>query len=190
MHSTAYTERDGLRNREGNGGVQSAGTRTRDGRLWFPTQDGVAIVDPRAVTARRVAAPAVIERVVAGDSSVIPSGAPVSLGVDQRNLTIEYTALSLLEPKNLRFRYRLDPYDADWVDAGKRRDRVLHARSAGTLHVPRAGVVAGRGMDVVRRRAANVAGVSAVGDVDVPVRRGIAAAPCRGRRRRAVESAR
>ena len=121
VHSTAYTERDGLRNREGNGGVQSAGTRTKDGRLWFPTQDGVAIVDPRTVTARRVAAPAVIERVVAGDSSVIPSGAPVSLGVDQRNLTIEYTALSLLEPKNLRFRYRLDPYDADWVDAGKRR---------------------------------------------------------------------
>ena len=121
VHSTAYTERDGLRNREGNGGVQSAGTRTKDGRLWFPTQDGVAIVDPRAVTARRVAAPAVIERIVAGDSSVIPSGAGVSLGVDQRNLTIEYTALSLLEPKNLRFRYRLEPYDAAWVDAGNRR---------------------------------------------------------------------
>jgi len=121
VHSTAYTERDGLRNREGNGGVQSAGTRTKDGRLWFPTQDGVAIVDPRAVTARRVAAPAAIERIVAGDSSVIPSGVRVSLGVDQRNLTIEYTALSLLEPKNLRFRYRLDPYDPDWVDAGNRR---------------------------------------------------------------------
>ena len=101
--------------------MQSAGTRTKDGRLWFPTQDGVAIVDPRAVTARRVSAPAVIERIVAGDSSVIPSGARVSFGVDQRNLTIEYTALSLLEPKNLRFRYRLEPYDAAWVDAGNRR---------------------------------------------------------------------
>ena len=121
VHSTAYTERDGLRNREGNGGVGSAGTRTKDGRLWFPTQDGVAIIDPRSITARRVIAPAVIERIKAGDSVIIPSGSRVNAGVNQRNLTIEYTALSLLEPKNLRFRYRLEPYDADWIDAGNRR---------------------------------------------------------------------
>ena len=121
VHSTAYTERDGMRNREGNGGVGSAGTRTKDGRLWFPTQDGVAIVDPRIVTARRVTPPAVVERIVAGDSTIIPSGSPIEIGVDGRNLTIEYTALSLLEPKNLRFRYRLEPYDDNWVDARNRR---------------------------------------------------------------------
>ena len=121
VHSTAYTERDGLPNREGNGGVGSAGTRTRDGRLWFPTQAGVAIVDPRSVTARRVTPPAIVERIVAGDSVIIPSGGPVKLGVDGRNMAFEYTAMSLLEPKNLRFRYRLDPYDRDWVDAGNRR---------------------------------------------------------------------
>jgi len=121
VHSTAYTERDGLRNREGNGGVGSAGTRTRDGRLWFPTQEGVAIVDPRSVTARRVTPPALVERILAGDSVIIPSGAPITVGVDGRNMAFEYTAMSLLEPKNLRFRYRLDPYDRDWVDAGNRR---------------------------------------------------------------------
>jgi len=121
VHSTAYTERDGMRNREGNGGVGSAGTRTKDGRLWFPTQDGLAIVDPRIVTARRVTPPAVVERIVAGDSTIVPSGEPVEIGVNGRNLTIEYTAISLLEPKNLRFRYRLEPYDAEWVDAGNRR---------------------------------------------------------------------
>jgi signal transduction histidine kinase/ligand-binding sensor domain-containing protein/CheY-like chemotaxis protein/AraC-like DNA-binding protein len=121
VHSTAYTERDGLRNREGNGGVGSAGTRTKDGRLWFPTQDGVAIVDPRVVTARNVVAPVVVERVVAGDSARTPSGNVMEIGVHERDLSIEYTALSLIEPKNLRFRYRLDPYDAGWVDAANRR---------------------------------------------------------------------
>jgi signal transduction histidine kinase/ligand-binding sensor domain-containing protein/DNA-binding response OmpR family regulator len=121
VHSTAYTERDGLRNREGNGGVGSAGTRTRDGRIWFPTQEGVAIVDPKSVTARRVTPPALVERIVAGDSAIIPSGAPINVGVSGRNLSFEYTAMSLLEPKNLRFRYRLDPYDKTWVDAGNRR---------------------------------------------------------------------
>src|SRR5690606_9197793 len=37
------------------------------------------------------------------------------------DVQIEYTAPSFLEPANIRFRYRLDPYDADWVDAGRRR---------------------------------------------------------------------
>ena len=36
-------------------------------------------------------------------------------------MQIEYTALTFLEPSNVRFRYRLDPYDADWVDVGNRR---------------------------------------------------------------------
>ena len=40
---------------------------------------------------------------------------------DQRDLQIEYTALTFLEPANVRFRYRLDPYDASWVDVGNRR---------------------------------------------------------------------
>ena len=26
--------------------MQPAGTRTRDGRLWFPTMDGLVIIDP------------------------------------------------------------------------------------------------------------------------------------------------
>src|SRR5262249_18481127 len=49
VHAVAYTERDGLRNHEGNGGSQPAGAKTRDGRLWFPTQDGVAVVDPAQI---------------------------------------------------------------------------------------------------------------------------------------------
>ena len=121
VRATAYTERDGLRNREANGGIQPAGIRARDGRLWFPTQDGIAIVDPADVTTDRDPPPVVVERVVAGDSAAVPRDTPLELGVDQRDLEIDYTALSFLEPANIRFRYRLDPYDADWVDAGARR---------------------------------------------------------------------
>ena len=41
-----YTERDGLNSREANSGVHTAGARTSGGRLWFPTQRGIAVVDP------------------------------------------------------------------------------------------------------------------------------------------------
>lgn len=121
VHSTHYTERDGMRNREANGGSQPAGIRARDGRLWFPTQDGVVVVDPALVVDPREPPPAVIERVAAADTAWIPDGDPLSLDVNQRSLEIDYTAPTFLEPGNVRFRYRLDPYDADWVDAGRRR---------------------------------------------------------------------
>ncbi len=105
IHSTAYTERDGLRNREGNGGFQPAGARTRDGRLWFPTQDGIVGVDPTRVTQGREPPPVTVEQITRR----------------ARDVDFTYTALTFVEPGNVRFRYRLDPYDRDWVDAGSRR---------------------------------------------------------------------
>jgi signal transduction histidine kinase/CheY-like chemotaxis protein len=121
IHSTAYTERDGMRNREGNGGVQPAGAKGLDGRLWFPTQDGVVVVDPSNVRRDTRAPPLVVEQVVAGGRAQRPAHDSVALSPDQRDLQIEYTALTFLEPTNVRFRYRLDPYDARWVDVGNRR---------------------------------------------------------------------
>src|ERR1039458_7688874 len=47
--STAFGRSDGMLNAECNGGSQTAGAKTRDGKLWFPTQDGVAVIDPEAV---------------------------------------------------------------------------------------------------------------------------------------------
>jgi ligand-binding sensor domain-containing protein len=121
INSTGYTERDGLRNREANGGSQPAGIKARDGRLWFPTQDGVAVVDPARVQQNRLPPGGVVEQVRAGGTPLHPGDGTLALGVEQRDLQIEYTALSFLAPANVRFRYPLDPYDGDWVDAGSRR---------------------------------------------------------------------
>ena len=121
VHSTAYSERDGMRNREGNGGVQPAGAKGPDGRLWFPTQDGVVVVDPAKVRRDQLAPPLVVEQIVAGGRALLPERDSMALRPDQRDLQIAYTALTFLEPTNVRFRYRLDPYDANWVDVGNRR---------------------------------------------------------------------
>src|SRR5262249_15490559 len=59
--ATSYTERDGLRNREGNGGSAPAGSRTSDGLLWFPTQSGVAVFDPANLSRNTVPPPVAIE---------------------------------------------------------------------------------------------------------------------------------
>jgi signal transduction histidine kinase/ligand-binding sensor domain-containing protein/AraC-like DNA-binding protein/ActR/RegA family two-component response regulator len=121
IHSTAYTERDGLRNREGNGGFQPAGAKTSDGRLWFPTQDGIVVVDPSRVTQGQSPPPVTIEQATSHGRVLESDSSQLAISPAERDLEITYTALTFVEPGNVRFRYRLDPYDTVWVDAGSRR---------------------------------------------------------------------
>ncbi len=121
IHSMAYTERAGLRNREANGGAQPAGIKASDGRLWFPTQDGAVVVDPANLHRNEVAPPVVIERIIVGDRVIRPDQETIELEPDERDLQIEYTGLSFVAPENMRFRYRLEGFNADWVEAGARR---------------------------------------------------------------------
>ncbi len=122
VHSTGYTEREGMRNRESNGGVQPSGAKGLDGRLWFPTADGVVVIDPRTIVSDTVTPSVVIEQIVSGDSALLVDAQGVRLSPTQRDIRIDFTALTFLEPRNVRFRYRLDDYNDDWVDSDKRRD--------------------------------------------------------------------
>jgi ligand-binding sensor domain-containing protein/signal transduction histidine kinase len=52
VECATYDETDGMPSRETNGAKsQPAGIKTRDGRLWFPTTRGVAVIDPRKMSA-------------------------------------------------------------------------------------------------------------------------------------------
>jgi ligand-binding sensor domain-containing protein len=105
-------------------GTQQGALRTRDGRLWFPTVKGLAMADPARIELNPVAPSVVIEHVLADGrpASLGSSGAPPSrLPVDTRRVEIQYTALALRYPHDVRFRYRLEGFDREWVDAGTRR---------------------------------------------------------------------
>ena len=54
-------------------------------------------------------------------------------------MQIDYTALRLTAPGQIRFRYRLDGFDRDWVDAGARRQAYYTNLAPGQLRVSRAG---------------------------------------------------
>ena len=95
-------------------------TKAADGRLWFAGFDGVGIIDPRALPSNPVPPPVHIEQLVAdGVTHAPPAAARLPAGV--RDVSIEYTALSLGAPEKVAFRYRLEGRDDDWVDAGNRR---------------------------------------------------------------------
>ena len=122
------TMADGLPSDELDSG-QPGGTQTADGRLWFPTAAGVAIVDPAGVVRDTRPVPVMIEGVVADgvESDTLPPVVPAGT----RALTFRYTALDLVRPEGVRFRYRLDGLETAWTDAGARREAVYSNLSPG-----------------------------------------------------------
>jgi len=153
VRSTGYTERNGLRNREANGGSQPAATRTADGRLWFATQDGLAMVDPRTIGNNAVPPNVVVEQVIAGGTPIIADGKSIEIDPARRDLRIEFTALSFLAPENIRFRYRLRPYDKDWIDGDTRRSATYTRVPPGNYTFE---VIASTGGDVWTVRPASL----------------------------------
>jgi ligand-binding sensor domain-containing protein/signal transduction histidine kinase len=101
-------------------GWQSPAVRASDGKLWFRTSEGVAILDPQDLTRNPVVPPVRVERMVA-DGAVFDVTQAVRLRPLTRDIEIDYTALSLAEARKVRFRYKLEGFDSDWRDAGTRR---------------------------------------------------------------------
>ncbi len=120
ISSIAFGKADGLRTLDSNGGVSPAGTRASDGTLWFPTQDGVAIVDPRKVSID-LRTPRISIESATLDWLSVPVNAPIPIPPSKYNLQIHYTAPDFARPNQLRFRYKLVGLDQDWTEAGFHR---------------------------------------------------------------------
>lgn len=87
--------------------------RAADGRLWFATTGGVAVIDPRHWHRNIVPPPVMIEAVKADDQSLAASTG-LRLQPNTKDIEFHFTALSLSDPERVRFRYKLEGYDTDW----------------------------------------------------------------------------
>ena len=121
--STLFTTADGMVNRETNGGFQPSAYKSPDGRLWFPTVNGVASVRPEHVRRNSILPPVVIERIRV-DLQQRSLDTTVTVRETERIIEFNYTALSFSAPERLRFKYRMDGYDEHWIDAGNKREAV------------------------------------------------------------------
>lgn len=88
--------------------------------LSFATRRGVLEIDPNDVPPNQVPPPVNIERIVV-DGRPTRRAPEIELAPRVRQLAIEYTALSFIASARVAFRYRLEGYDSDWINAGTRR---------------------------------------------------------------------
>lgn len=115
-----YGTADGMETRECSGGGHPAGAKTRDGRLWFATIKGVAQLDPAHLALNTQPPPVVIEQVIV-DDVVFKPGAPLELPPGQTRFEFYYTGLSFAASQQVKFKYKLEGFDPDWIDASTRR---------------------------------------------------------------------
>jgi PAS domain S-box-containing protein len=104
----------------GTAGHYPGSLKSRDGQMWFCLAGGIGVVDPQRI-ARNALAPSVHIEEVAIDQRVFASTEEAAARPGRGDLAFRYTALSFLAPEKLRFKYKLEGYDLDWVDAGERR---------------------------------------------------------------------
>ena len=118
-----YGINDGLPTLECSEGLQAAGCKTADGRLWFPTAKGLVAVDPARATTNALPPPVLIEEVRVDEKRFAGanSSAPLPIPPGRHRIEFEYTALSFVAPERVRFKYRLNNFDSDWTDAGDKR---------------------------------------------------------------------
>ncbi len=117
---TQYGTAEGMRTHECNGGFQPAGLRARDGRLWFPTMKGVVVVDPAKIRTQTAPSSVLIETVTAGKKQVDFSRA-MDIPPGKKDLSFQFAAPDFANPEQIQFRYKLNNFDKDWVQAYSRR---------------------------------------------------------------------
>ena len=118
--SVAYGRADGMLSVECNGGLWPAGAKDNRGLLWFPTQMGIAIVDPNNIPVVTQPPRMAIEDIKV-DGRQQSASHRLTLRPGQTSLEINYTALSSTKPDQITFRYKLDGVDSDWQQVGLRR---------------------------------------------------------------------
>ena len=127
---TDFGTADGMPSRQCNGTTFPAAFRTRDGRLWFPTANGVAIVDPARIP-KGVPPPEVALRGAVVDGVNGPVSSPLVLRPGVRRLEISFAAPVFAAPERLSYRYRLVGFDDTW-ETSRRRSAEFTRLAPGT----------------------------------------------------------
>ncbi len=124
LHCLAYGKGDGMLSLECSGGLQPAACKTADGRIWFPTSRGMVIVNPNDTKINNQPPPVVIEEVIANGRTLASyphdESAPLRIAPGSQRLEFHYAGLSFVAPEKMKFQYRLDGWEKDWLDAGNK----------------------------------------------------------------------
>jgi signal transduction histidine kinase/ligand-binding sensor domain-containing protein len=114
-----YGRADGLSGISAVGSYQPTAWKTRSGRLWFVTRKGLVTADPAQLERTRRTPPVYLEQVLVDERPVDLTKTAVLSSA--RKIDFQFTAPTYTAPERVRFRYRLEGFESEWVENGVRR---------------------------------------------------------------------
>ncbi|MGV3532285.1 MAG: sensor histidine kinase [Chthoniobacteraceae bacterium] len=131
VHPIIFGRNEGMLKEQCTGGHSPTAIKTSDGRLLFPTVDGLAEIDPAKLELLpRESAPIVIDALMVDGVPRHPDG-PLVLPPGQHRVQIAYTVPGLAGGEWMRFRHRLDGLDRGWVSSSRSRSVTYDALGPG-----------------------------------------------------------
>ncbi len=113
-----FDNADGMSAKECTGATHSI--ISSSGKLWIPTIGGVSVFYPEKIKTNPTPPPVYITSLMA-DSREEISSSQIEIAPGKLRYIFQYTALSLVSPGKIRFRYKLEDVDDEWIDAGTDR---------------------------------------------------------------------
>jgi len=118
VSSCAFGVESGMKTNEGI--TPAVACKTKDGMLWFPTAKGAVKINPKVLPKNLTPPPVHIEEIYV-DNERRAKTQEIVLEAGVKRLEFHYTGLSLLAPKKVRFRYRLEGFDKTWNEVETQR---------------------------------------------------------------------
>jgi signal transduction histidine kinase/ligand-binding sensor domain-containing protein len=94
--------------------------QTSDGELWSANSYDFQVINRHHLPFNPIPPPVIIEMISADGKELMPDR-DLELEPHTREVEVDYTGLSLRIPEQVHFRYQLVGHDANWVEAGTRR---------------------------------------------------------------------
>jgi len=122
LNSVSFAEADGMASAQCNGGAGPAAIRAKDGSIWVATAKGLSVVQPDELARYQLAPPPVVIENVMVNDQIADADGDLILPSDTKKLEMAYVSLSYRTPEQIRYRYRLEGFDEDWIEREQLRN--------------------------------------------------------------------
>jgi ligand-binding sensor domain-containing protein len=118
-----YSVEDGLRSAQCGAGYPLAceAAVTKDGRFWFPTGKGLAVLDPSVAVRGQMTPPVHLVEILAEHRNPINPDYTQKFAAGTSDIQFRYAGIHLSSPEAVKYSYRLEGQGPAWIPVGKRR---------------------------------------------------------------------
>jgi ligand-binding sensor domain-containing protein/serine phosphatase RsbU (regulator of sigma subunit) len=123
LQYTLYQEEEGMKSSDCAASAQPTVLKDQVGNLWYPTTEGVSVINPEQIKVNYITPSVVIKRLSADNQEYL-YGKNIELKAGSNQIEIDFAALSFLAPNRVQYRYRLlgNSYREEWTETGNKRE--------------------------------------------------------------------